>query len=878
VLQITPPRLPKDLLARPRLRLDDAGLRDHGIVVVQAPAGFGKTSLLAQWRLEHLAHGAVVGWLSAQAADNEQRLLQLLVLSMRSASGRQKFGRTLLEGGARGELSDITEWLAEIAQTALDIVLIIDGVERFAPGAREALAYLFHNAPSNLRVIAAARSDCDLGLADLLAYGQCVALSARDLRFRLEESMDLIRARLQGRLDADDSARLHELTEGWPLGLQLALTVLAHDSRPGQTIAAMRASSGALHAHFLDVLLANLDPADVDFLRRIAIVDQLHPELCQVLIDRNDASDQLARLVRETPLFLSGEGSEWVRMHSLTRDALRDQFRLLDTSEQETLHARAARWFAAADMQEDAAEHALAAGQHAAAYELAERCMYEGFISRGHQMKVFEWLDRMPRGELDRRPRLMLAAAWALAVSARHAEAESLVLRILQNAGEDIALQWECALIRSGAAGFADQMDRFAELHDPWAEAPPLKDPRLLYMHANRKALRALYDGDPARARLSQQQAPSGGEDAFGYVARWREFLTGLSYLWEGQVILAEEYLRPALTAADTDLGRRNPFSCTFAALLAAAVWERDRPDEAESILANRLDIVERHGMPEAVLLGYRTAARIAAARGQEHRAIALLEALYAVGVNRNLPRLCIASLADQVRMHAQRYRRETCSTLCERLDAILAGGDAPSGPLWRRQVEPLQAIARAHAAIAAQDWHAALAPLELTGRLAANLKIGRLQIEALALRAYTLHRLGQDGSMMLHEAVDLARSYGLVRLFADANPALGDWAARISAGHEPAAGALTAKGGAASAGVKGAPRAMPSMALTPKEREVLELLARNLSNKEVARAMQVGEETVKWHVKNLFAKLSADTRKQVVRRAQLLGLLEETP
>jgi LuxR family transcriptional regulator, maltose regulon positive regulatory protein len=70
----------------------------------------------------------------------------------------------------------------------------------------------------------------------------------------------------------------------------------------------------------------------------------------------------------------------------------------------------------------------------------------------------------------------------------------------------------------------------------------------------------------------------------------------------------------------------------------------------------------------------------------------------------------------------------------------------------------------------------------------------------------------------------------------------------------------------------------MPSMALTPKEREVLELLARNLSNKEVARAMQVGEETVKWHVKNLFAKLSADTRKQVVRRAQLLGLLEEAP
>jgi LuxR family maltose regulon positive regulatory protein len=491
-------------------------------------------------------------------------------------------------------------------------------------------------------------------------------------------------------------------------------------------------------------------------------------------------------------------------------------------------------------------------------------------------MLAFEWLDRLPPAELDRRPRLMLAAAWALAVSARHAEAENLVIRILEHAGDDAALHCECALIRSGAAGFADQIDLFAQLFDPWAEAPPLKDPRLLYMHANRKALRALFDGDPARARLSEQQAPSGGEDAFGYVARWREFLTGLSYLWEGQVILAEEYLRPALTAADAELGRRNPFSCMIAALLAAAVWERDRPDEAESILADRLDIVERQGMPEAVWLGYRTAARIASARGQEHRAIALLDALYAVGVTRNLPRLRIVSLADQVRLHAQRYRRETCRELCQRLDAILAGGDVPQGRLWRRQTEPLQAIARAYAEIAAQNWRAALAPLELTGRLAADLNLGRVQIEALALRAYALHRLGEESSSMLREAADLAQSFGLARLFVDANPALGEWAARIVANHDPAAGAAARDKPPAPPKAKSVARATPSIALTPKEREVLELLARNLSNKEAARAMQVGEETVKWHVKNLFVKLSADTRKQVVRRARLLGLLEE--
>ncbi len=887
VLQVTPPRVPRDIASRPRLRLDESGLRDRAVVLVQAPAGFGKTSLLAQWRLEHLGRGAVVGWLSAQAADAEQRLLQGMALSVRIASGRPRFGRTLLEGGARGGLVDFTEWLAEIAQLALDVVLVIDGADRLPAASREALNYVCRNVPANLRLIIAARSDCDLGLADLTAYGQCAALDARDLRFRGEESVALIRARLGDRVDADDSARLHELTEGWPLGLQLALTALARSPNPQAAIAAMAAHSGELHGHFLDLLLANLDAADADFLQRIAVVDRLHPDLCRVLIGADDAPERLARLARDTPVFLSDEGSEWLRMHALARDSLRERFQRRASSDEEGLHARASRWFAAHDLLEDAARHALAAGQDEAAYDLAERCLYEGLIRRGRQTVVLDWLERMPRAELDRRPRLALATAWALATSERHAEAEGLVARILKHAGGDPALQCECALIRSGAAGFADQLDRFAELHDPWAEAPPLTDPKLLVVHANRKAFRALFDGDPARARLCQQQAPRGGDDdVFGYVARWGEFVTGLSYVWEGQVILAEEFLRPALAATDADFGRRSPFACMLATLLAAAVWERDRPDEAAGILANRLDVVERHGVPDAVLLGYRTAARISAARGAEHRAVALLDALYAVGVSRDLPRLCVAALADQVRMNARRYRPETCRALSARLDAILAREDMPAGPLWRRQVELLQALAHAHAAIAAQDWRAALTPLERAGSLASRLSLGRPRLEAMGLRAFARHRLGEDSTAMLREAADLAQTFGLARLFADANPALGDWAQRVLAGpgqgagvpaaavRGPLAAPLRAPGDSKSTG----PRATPSMALTPKEREVLELVARNLSNKEIARAMQVGEETIKWHMKNLFGKLSADTRKQVVRRAQVLGLLEEAP
>jgi LuxR family maltose regulon positive regulatory protein len=494
---------------------------------------------------------------------------------------------------------------------------------------------------------------------------------------------------------------------------------------------------------------------------------------------------------------------------------------------------------------------------------------------------VFDWLDRIPAAEIDRRPRLRLAAAWALALSERHDDAGRQVARILEHAGTDDALRYECALILSGAAYYADEPDRFIELFAPWADAPPVSDPSLRRMHANRLACRALLLGAPAEARRHEQQAPHGDfGPAFGFAARWGDFITGMSYLWEGQVRLVDETLRPVVADAEARLGRRTPLTCMLATILATAVWERDRPDDATALLANRLDVLERAGVPETLLLAYRTLARIAAAEGGEHRALDLLESLHAAGLARNLPRLCVASLADQVRVHARRFRAESCRALCEQIDDLLARDDLPRGALWRRSVEVLRAIARANAAVAAQDWPRAIEALQHAGALAEALKLGRMRIEIMALRAFALDRNADNGLPLLREAINLAETYGLARLFLDAHPALGDWARRAAedkgeAGADarrrtPPPQRPPAEREAAAA------RAVPSMVLTPKEREILELLARNLSNKEIALAMEVGEETVKWHLKNLFGKLSAANRKHVVRRAHLLGLLEE--
>jgi LuxR family maltose regulon positive regulatory protein len=873
ILKVTPPRVPAHLVTRSGLSAFDPMLRDRPAIVVQAPAGFGKTSLLAQWRRELLGHGAAVAWLTAQPQDDNARLLKALALAVRVGAGRPTFGHVLLDAEAPAGLEGVTLWLAEVAQSALRVVLVVDEADHLPEASRASLAYLLHNAPPNLQCIVGARTDCDLGLGDLVAYGQCIQVGAEHLRFRLEETIALVRGRFGERADRDEAARLHEMAEGWPLGVQLALSVMGG----ARELPRLDLHGGALRAQFVGVLLANLDPADLALLTRVAPAEHLHPDMAVAMLEDTGATARLQRLVRETPIFVASDQGDWVRLHSLAAEALRLRFAALPEAERAQLHGRAADWLAQNDLLESAARHALAAGRDQQAYSLAERSLYGSMMSLGRHHAVLEWLAILPAAELERRPRLLLAAAWSLALSERHDEAEQLVRRLLAQPGAGDALRCECALILAGAAAFADLPDRFAELHDPWAEAPPLDDPVLLQIHANRTAWRTLFTGQPALARLRVQQAPHGpGGPPSGHVGRWGDFILALSYLWEGQVLLAEQLLRPALARAEADLGRRSAFATMLAALLAAAMWERDQPEEASALLANRLDVLERSALPECMLLGFRTLARIAVANQGEHHALELLGAMEAAGVARRLPRVRLAALADRVRLHARRFRAESCREACAAIDALLAGPDVPSGPLWRRSAQVLQMLAHGHAAIAAQNWRGALEPLAKAEATARELHQGRLHLEILGLRAYALDRCGERAEGLMMEAQDLAQSLGLQRVFFDAHPELGEWVARqVAAKGGPSAPAASAAPAARAA--PASPKAVPSMALTPKERQVLELLARNLSNKEIGLALQVGEETIKWHLKNLFAKLDAGTRKQVVSRARILGLLADT-
>lgn len=880
ILKVTPPRAPQNFQVRPRLSLGSDVDFKSPIILVEAPAGFGKTSLLAQWRREFLAAGEVVAWLTAQDIDEPQRFAQALALAFRLGSGRPKFGRALLESASPRGLENVTLWLAEVAQTAAHAVLIVDRAHLLPQASLDALAYLARNLPANLRLVISTRANCRLGIDDLAAYGECAVVDSQILQFRLDETAQLVRSRFGAATGPEIAAKLQEFTEGWPLGLQLALSIIGRSGDPQSEIAGLERRGGFSHSRFLGLLLADLDPVDLAVLTRVSILDDLHPDLCRHVLESGDESRRIERISSDTAVFVAAENTGWFRMHSFVRNELRRRFSSLPSTEQSEIHARASLWLAERGMAEAAALHAFGSGANERAYELAERSLYEALIHRGRQGTVDNLLARIKAEELDKRPKLLLTKAWSLAISERHGEVSDVVSRLLARPNVSEALRCECGLILSGGAVFADDPDAFVQLHDPWAQAPPLRDPILLHVHANRSGFRMLIEGDPPMARLRLKQAPQYEAGlAHAYLSRWTDFIHGLSYLWEGQVSTLEQSLSPKLAQIEDELGRRHPLAAMLASLLAAAFWESGNPEAAEALLANRLDVLERSGVPEAVLLGYRTLGRIAWARGAENQAIEFLGGLHAIGQARNLPRLCVASLADQARLNSHRFRASTCSDLCARIDDLMAEGSLPEGRLWRRSVTLLADTAKGYARIAARDWDGALGPLLRAEEVAQKTRMGRLRIELLGLRAFVLSQMGRDSADMLKEAVDLARSYGLQRVFADAHPALGAWVEEVVGGDGGEAARRLGEKPRPAAAVPlsaTAGRAAPSSALTPKERQVLELLAQNFSNKEIGLAMQVGEETIKWHVKNLFSKLNAFSRKQVVMRARLLGFLTQ--
>src|SRR5918995_2395841 len=412
------PRSRPEAVPRSRLRerLNEGAGRE--LTVVSAPAGFGKTTLLADWSQRSKLP---VAWVSLDERDDDPvRFLLYVIAAVETI--HEDFGKNtrafLGSLESREELEPVLTALSnEILELPGDFVLVLDDYHSVrSETIHDVLAFLLDHWPPPMHLIIAGRTSPPLPLPTLRARGNLVEIGAPDLRFTHEEAADFLGRTMGLNLTAERVEALEKGTEGWIAGLQLAAHALKDREQEFSSMDAIAGGARHVFDYLADEVLSR-QPEDVrEFLLETSIVETLSGPLCEALTDRTDGREMLERLERDN-LFLVplDEEGRYYRYHHLFAAFLRERLQRIHPDEIPKLHRRAGLWEEADGCLSGAIEHALTAEDFERAANLIEE---ETGVRRTYvdASLLLRWLGALP-DDLVRRPHLSLLYAWALAHS-----------------------------------------------------------------------------------------------------------------------------------------------------------------------------------------------------------------------------------------------------------------------------------------------------------------------------------------------------------------------------------------------------------------------------------------------------------------------------
>jgi LuxR family maltose regulon positive regulatory protein len=397
------------------------------LTLLNAPAGFGKTTLLAQWCAAASEEGSFA-WLSLDAADNDPVRFWTCVIDALDglAPGTGVRAREALGAGPPA-LHDVAVplLLNDLAELGRPLVLVLDDYHVIRdPRVHGSVELLVDHLPEGVHLAIATRSDPALPLGRLRARGELTELRAADLRLSGGEAAGLLRAALGVELDPADVTRLVNRTEGWAAGLYLAALSL----RGRADAAALIGSFAGDDRHIVDYLSTEVlagQPQEIrGFLLRTAVLQRLCGPLCDAVTGGTDSAAMLERIERDNLFLVPLDTTrEWYRYHHLFGELLLHELGRSHPDWAETLHRRAHDWYRAEGAIPDAIGHAAAAGDFDDAAELVA-AHWNDWFNRGHLETVEGWLAALPHEMVAGDPRLSLARAWLALDHGRVEEAD----------------------------------------------------------------------------------------------------------------------------------------------------------------------------------------------------------------------------------------------------------------------------------------------------------------------------------------------------------------------------------------------------------------------------------------------------------------------
>ena len=442
--KLNSPHISDQLIQRTTLLDAMAVALRRKITLVSAPAGWGKTTLLAQWVVSHTqtAGGPVYGWLSIDPPDNDPVRFWTYVISALHKASPALGGRALelVAMGANSLLAALPTLLNEVAAAEGQLVMILDDYHLITnPAVHEQMEFVLTRMPANLHVVLATRADPALPLARFRARGELTEVRGTDLRFQPEEAGQLFNAILHLGLADDDVELLYRRTEGWAAGLYLAALSLSGRSDADAVIKTFDGD----HRYIADYLMAEVLDRQPEkrrrFLLRTSILRKLNGALCDAVLHDTDSASVLEAIERENlfviPLDLS---RRWYRYHHLLAELLRVELHRSEPDLVPELHRRAAAWSTSKGLIDAAVYHLTAAGDITATSQFIAEHWVDEFNADGLST-VTGWLDSLPDKIVRQDPRLSVPRAWIAVNEGRVNEAAGWIDAIEARADADAA-------------------------------------------------------------------------------------------------------------------------------------------------------------------------------------------------------------------------------------------------------------------------------------------------------------------------------------------------------------------------------------------------------------------------------------------------------
>ena len=890
-----PPTRPQ-LVPRPRLieQLNEGLQHTPGVTLISAPAGFGKTTLVSSWLYERWVDAQEgkprkqVAWLSLDEGDNDPaRFLSYLIAALQTIApeiGMEMSGILQSPQPPPTEVV-LTTLLNEMTTIPDRFVLVLDDYHVIeSKPVDQALTFLIDHLPPQMHLVIATREDPDLPLARLRARGYLTELRAADLRFTLAEAAEFLNRVMGLTLSADDIAALESRTEGWIAGLQLAAI-----SMQGQRDAAgfIQSFTGS-HRFVLDYLVEEVlaqQPEQIQmFLLRTSILNRMCGSLCDAVLTAPPGYGQeTLEYLERANLFIVPLDNErrWYRYHHLFAELLRQRLQQSVHASAQTgnadslmneLHIRASQWCEDNGLEMEAFQHAAAANDIDRAQRLMDGKTIPLHFSGG-VAPLLEWLDSLPKKVKDSRPSLwwrhaalLLINGQTIGVGEKLQAAEVSLAAVLGGAEPDNKTRNLIGQIAAATATLA--LTRYD------VETMLVQSRRALeYLSSENMFTRATANwtlgyaytlqGDRAAARQAFTESISLSQ-AYGAIFSAILATIGLGLIQEldNQLHQAAETYRYVLQLA----GDHPQQIINEAHLgLARALYEWNDLEAAERHTQQSIQLARQYeSVIDRAIIAEVFLARLKLAQGDVAAADSIL------------------AQADQsVRQHNFIHRMPEVASV-QVLTLLRQGNLEEAARLAQTHVLPLSQ-ARVH--LAQDDPSAALAILAAYRQYVEARNWQDERLKTMILQAVALHAQGEKGEAMqaLHAALTVAEPEGFIRIFVDEGarmvPLLSEALARdiLPAYTSKLLAALEAEKHRTQE-TSSPPRAAyiqpESESLSPRELEVLQLVAQGLSNDEIGKRLFLALDTIKGHNRKIFEKLGVQRRTEAVARARELGLL----